>query len=166
MQNKYRWFVKGNNSRVSNIKKWSIEISSDCKETLRTKMQLDDNEDCGLLFGSQISDNSIRINAISDSCRRTSSAKRCSCELDVQKANTLINEEYLKSNHTRFYIGEWHTHPEDNPTPSYRDNQSIKESYHKNQMVIPNLMIMAIVGRQSICWKMYDGVNIVDIQDS
>lgn len=145
------------------MRKWKIEITPDCIESLKKKIQLGDNEDCGLLFGSQISDDSIRVNSISDSSSIKTLTRRCSCRLDVEKANQLIQEEYKISNHTRFYIGEWHTHPEDNPMPSTRDISSLKKSYQKNEIAIPNLILMAIIGRKSICWKMYDGNNILDV---
>lgn len=89
---------------------------------LNAKRQFDKNEDCGILFGSQISDERIRINSISDSCCDNASALKCSCHLDAAKANNLIAEEFNKSNQTRVYIGEWHTHPEDYPLPSSIDN--------------------------------------------
>lgn len=75
----------------------------------------------------------------------------------------LSPQEFEKSNHTRFYIGEWHTHPEDYSAPSSRDYKSLKESYHKNKLVVLNLILMAIVGRKAICWKMFDGNAIRDI---
>lgn len=146
------------------MKIWKIEITSECEEALMTKIQLNQNEDCGILFASQISDNCIRVNSISNSCSINYLARKNSCSLDIKKANDFIIEEYEKSNHTRFYIGEWHTHPEDNPHPSFRDIRSLKESYKKNHLVISNLILMAIVGRHSICWKMFDGVNLKNIK--
>ena len=111
--------------------KYNIEVTEDCIKALKSKSQFNGNEDCGIIFGSQISDERIRINSVSESCCVQKFAKNCSCNLDVGKANNLIKEEFEKSNHTRFYIGEWHTHPEDNPCPSHRDLVSIKESYNK-----------------------------------
>lgn len=145
------------------MKEWKVTISPESVEILTNKIQHDESEDCGLLFASQISNDSIRINSVSESCSIQDEARRCSCTLDIEKANIAILEEFEKSNHTRFYIGEWHTHPEDIPTPSSRDYKSLKDSYHKNKMVVPNLILMAIVGRKAICWKMFDGNAIRDI---
>lgn len=147
----------GNNTGLSSITWYDIEITDECLEMLNVKRQFDKNEDCGILFGSQVSDRKIRINSISESCCDNTSALKCSCHLDVAKANKLIEEEFSKSNQTRFYIGEWHTHPEDNPSPSYQDLNSLKESYYKNKLVISNLILMAIIGRKDICWNIYDG---------
>lgn len=163
MQHQPKRIAKRNNSGTPIVKTWSIEITPECIETLQSKIQTNNNEDCGILFGSQVSEDKIRINSVSESCSIQTSARKCSCELDVTKANILIADEYEKSNHTRFYIGEWHTHPEDNPSPSSRDINSIKQSYAKNIIAIQNLIIMAIVGRKSICWKKYDGAKISEI---
>lgn len=143
---------------------YDIEITDECLEMLNAKRQFDNNEDCGILFGSQVSDKKIRINSISESCCDNTSALKCSCHLDVAKANKFIEEEFAKSNQTRFYIGEWHTHPEDHPSPSYQDLKSLKEAYNKNELVISNLILMAIIGRKDICWKKYDGEKYDDIK--
>lgn len=163
MQRPYRESFQRIGSGISNLKVWNIIITSECLKLLMGRVQIGKNEDCGVLFASQISDDCIRINSISDSCCFQNESSKCSCKLDIEKANTAISEEFEKSNHTRFYIGEWHTHPEDYPTPSSRDYRSLKDSFHKNELVIPNLIIMAIVGRKAICWKMFDGNVIRDI---
>ena len=154
----------GNNTGLSSIIQYDIEITEECLEMLKAKRQFDRNEDCGILFGSQVSDKKIRINSISESCCDKAAALKCSCHLDVAKANKLIAEEFAKSNQTRFYIGEWHTHPEDHPSPSIQDLRSLKESYNKNQLVIFNLILMAIIGRKSICFRSYDGHDFTSVK--
>lgn len=143
---------------------YDFEITEECLKAMNAKRQYGENEDCGIIFGSQIADRKIRINAISNSCSIKTSAHKCSCQLDIIKANQQIEDEFEKSNHTRFYLGEWHTHPEDNPSPSYQDLASLKKSYNKNSIVISNLILMAIIGRKNICWKIYDGKEFSDIK--
>lgn len=145
------------------MKEWKVTITTECIELLMSKNQVGGREDCGLLFASQISDDCLRINSVSSFCVVQTSASKCSCKLDTEKANAVVVEEFEKSNHTRFYIGEWHTHPEDNPTPSIQDINSIKKSYQRNELVIPNLLFMAIVGMKSICWKTYNGSKICNV---
>lgn len=106
---------------------------------------------------SQISDEQIRVNKISGSLRKKHSARKFNCELDRDLANTFITEDYEQSNHTRVCIGEWHTHPEANPTPSFTDLSSIKAAFRKNYRPIKNYILMVIVGRKSIYWGMYNG---------
>ena len=167
-RNNYKYFAKrcsyGNYTGVSTITGYDFEIVEECLETLNRKKQFGEYENCGIIFGSQITERKIRINAISESCSIKTSAHECSCNLDIVKANQLIVEEFEKSNHTRFYLGEWHTHPEDYPSPSYQDLKSLRESYNKNKLVIPNLILMAIIGRKDICWKVYDGKEFNNIK--
>lgn len=114
-------------------------------------------------MGSQISDTLFRVNKISDSLSKSHSAKKCTCELNKELANTFIKEDYEQSNHTRVYIGEWHTHPEDSPTPSSVDIYSIKVAFNKNYRPINDFILMAIVGRKETYWGLYDGKNIREI---
>lgn len=113
---------------------------------------------------SQISGNLIRVNKISNSFSKSHSAKTCSCELDRTKANDFIKEEYEKSSHTRVYIGEWHTHPEDYPTPSSIDLSSFKSAFRKNDRPIRGYILMAIVGRKETYWGLYSGKELKQIK--
>lgn len=56
-----------------------------------------------------------------------------------------------KSGNTITYLGEWHSHPEDFPSPSVTDLRSWKVDF-KN-----NLAVVAIVGRKQIWWGYWDG---------
>ena len=78
-------------------------------------------------MGAQVGDKLYRISKISPPCIK--SHTRCGCERDAAIANQFIERDYEQSEHTRFYIGEWHTHPENNPTPSTVDYSSIEDNY-------------------------------------
>ena len=52
---------------------------------------------------------------------------------------------FAQSGGTQQYIGEWHTHPEDNPTPSSTDQNSWKANIDST---FP--MLVLIVGRKKI----------------
>lgn len=73
----------------------------------------------------------------------------------------MIRREYEVSEHTRVYFGEWHTHPEDEPTPSFRDTSSINELVLSTDVdkSIDGL-ILVIVGREDIYWEFHDGVQL------
>lgn len=45
------------------------------------------------------------------------------------------------------YIGDWHTHPQDIPTPSGQDNFSMKDKYLKSKHEL-KAFVMVIVGKQ------------------
>jgi integrative and conjugative element protein (TIGR02256 family) len=58
------------------------------------------------------------------------------------------------------YIGEWHTHPENFPSPSSVDVSSIMDSFKRNDRPLKDFILMAIVGREDIYWGFYDGIEL------
>lgn len=60
-------------------------------------------------MGTQVGDNRYIISKISPP--RIKKHSRCGCERDATVANQFIEEDYEQSEHTRFYIGEWHPPP-------------------------------------------------------
>ncbi|MBS1780425.1 MAG: Mov34/MPN/PAD-1 family protein [Bacteroidetes bacterium] len=63
-------------------------------------------------------------------------------------AQMVINYEFFNSNGQVMYLGEWHTHPEDNPTPSGVDLKMIKSQLAKNKIDVPYLLLV-IKGRKT-----------------
>lgn len=61
-------------------------------------------------------------------------------------AQIVVNYEFF-NNSQIMYLGEWHTHPEDNPTPSAVDLKMIKEQFTKNKITVPFLLLV-IKGRK------------------
>jgi len=62
-------------------------------------------------------------------------------------AQCRVNEAWLASNGTRNYLGEWHSHPEDDPSPSTVDVENwlrISSQARFEQ----DFLLFAIVGRQ------------------
>lgn len=88
---------------------------------------------------------------------------RYGCELDSVRGNEFIKQDYEVSEQTRFYIGEWHTHPENNPHPSQTDYASIIKSFASAQLSVP-LLVMIIVGTKHIYFNVYDGGNFKKIE--
>ena len=82
---------------------------------------------------------------------------------DAIKANKFIEEDYRISEHTHFYIGEWHTHPENNPKPSAIDYNSIRDNYHTASLVAP-FLVMIIVGTQTFHLSVYNGNRFIEIE--
>jgi len=121
------------------------------------------NEDGGILLGSEIDEKYYRINRVSEPCMLIDRSSKCCCTRDANKANEIIQREFELSNHTRVYFGEWHTHPEDDPTPSAVDISSICDVFYKSKIVIDGVFL-AIVGRKSIYWGYHDGTRIYKIE--
>ena len=116
--------------------------------------QHEGDELCGVLTGSQIDERTFRVSKVSPPCVARNS--RCGCERDAVKANTFIKKDYEASEHTRVYIGEWHTHPESLPTPSGNDYNSIINNYTSADLAV-SFIVMIIVGTESIYTSVYDG---------
>lgn len=136
-----------------------IEVTLEAVETLNSMRQISGNENGGLLLGSEINEKYYRINRVSEPCTLIDHSSRCACTRNANKANEIIKREFESSNHTRFYLGEWHTHPENNPIPSSVDISSIRDIFYKSEIVI-NGVFLAIVGRESIFFGFYDGIQM------
>lgn len=71
-----------------------------------------------------------------------------------KSAQNFINEKFLKSNGEEIYLGEWHTHPEDNPKPSKTDINSFTKTIDRNRLN-SKVHFMVIIGRVSIYIGVY-----------
>jgi integrative and conjugative element protein (TIGR02256 family) len=50
------------------------------------------------------------------------------------------------------FIGDWHTHPEDAPTPSWRDEESMREVFTQSEHGL-NGFLLVIAGRDRVPWR-------------
>ena len=62
-----------------------------------------------------------------------------------------INKAWKKSNGTEIYLGEWHTHFEEEPKPSLTDKNLIINSLRKTKMEI-DFLFLIIVGFNRTFW--------------
>ena len=58
---------------------------------------------------------------------------------------------YCENENIYGYVGEWHTHPEFNPTPSSVDISSVINIYHLPNNNLP-FIILCIIGLENIYW--------------
>jgi integrative and conjugative element protein (TIGR02256 family) len=137
-----------------NVDNYLFEIKQEVVNELKTNAQREGNELCGVLMGAQVGDKHYRISKISPPCVKKHT--RYGCERDAAMANQFIEEDYEQSEHTRFYIGEWHTHPENTPMPSALDCSSIKDIYQTASLVMP-FLFMIIVGLNCFHICVYNG---------
>lgn len=136
-----------------------LEVNSVVIEQLYHISNSTNVEDCGVFTGSLTQTGIYRINRISPSCSVNDTKSPRMCVRDANIANEFIKQDYEASNQTRVYIGEWHTHPEENPTPSGLDLTSIIDIF-KNSVLPFNFLFFAIVGYKSIFWGYYNGHKI------
>ena len=157
------WFKKerGNKVDALNIATLRFEVKHEVLEQLRAYAQHEGNEQCGVVTGSKINYKTYRIYKVSLPC--VASNTRCGCERDAKKANEFIKNDYEQSGHTRSYMGEWHTHPEPCPHPSWTDFSSIINNFKESALDYP-FLIMTIVGTEWLYFSVYDGRNFNVIQ--
>lgn len=75
---------------------------------------------------------------------------------DRNVAQLIVDYEFYNNNGHVIYLGEWHTHPENTPSPSPQDFKMIKKQYRKNTLN-ENFILMFIVGIKTIYMGMYHG---------
>jgi integrative and conjugative element protein (TIGR02256 family) len=69
-------------------------------------------------------------------------------------AQKRVADAWAKSNQTRNYLGEWHSHPEDDPSPSGQDLSDWRRIVKESQFEQGSLVFL-IVGRVSVrAWEL------------
>lgn len=63
-----------------------------------------------------------------------------------KNAQRFVDKLFEKSKGKKVYLGEWHTHPEDYPTPSFLDKCSMKKQFKHNRLNSDRIF-MLIIGR-------------------
>lgn len=114
----------------------------------------DRNEQGGILLG-KVKDNEIII------CRASiptefDRSSRFSFDRNKKSAQMIIDYEFLNSQGKIVYLGEWHTHPENYPTPSQTDLKMIKTQFEKNTLN-ESFLIMIIVGLKNKYVSFFNG---------
>lgn len=62
-----------------------------------------------------------------------------------RRAQLLVNEAFSESKGTLIYIGEWHTHRQRIPQPSYLDKKEIIRAYKKSELIL-DIIVLIVVG--------------------
>lgn len=117
---------------------------------------IQDNEESpesgGILTGKIYEDLIIILNCSEPSYLDKRS--RYNFDRSYKSAQKFINEKFERSKGEEIYLGEWHTHPEDIPTPSATDINNFKKTI-KNNRLNSNIHFMVIIGRISIYIGIY-----------
>ncbi|WP_052380294.1 MULTISPECIES: Mov34/MPN/PAD-1 family protein [unclassified Pseudoalteromonas] len=71
--------------------------------------------------------------------------------------NTAAISAWSASKHIQTFTGDWHTHPEDHPTPSGLDLSEWQKKMPKRPM------LLMIIGRVSSWYGLWDGKTIVKV---
>lgn len=116
----------------------------------------------GILLGQCLEDNKIIIKKASTPTLFDKS-QRYNFYRDRRSAQIFIDYEFLNSLGKTIYIGEWHTHPEDYPTPSSTDIKMIKNQFSKN-LINEKFLLMIIVGRNDYYVGYFNGKKLTPLR--
>lgn len=141
--------------------KYTIQISDDVLGILDSYKNSDMRKEAGgIILGTVSRKNEITISKLSLP-NVYDRASRYNFERDKTVAQIIINYEFHNSQGKIIYLGEWHTHPEPNPTPSSTDIKMIKGQFQDNKLN-ESFLIMMIQGTQSLYTALYDGEYIYE----
>lgn len=112
------------------------------------------HEKGGILLG-EVSKTEIRIKKASIPTMFDNSS-RFRFNRHKKSAQLFTDYEFYNSQGKTIYLGEWHTHPEDIPSPSNIDKKMIATQFKKNK-INESFLIMVIVGIKGIYLGFYDG---------
>lgn len=101
-----------------------------------------DKETGGLLL-ARISEEEVRVVEATRAERRAS-ISRILFKPSLSRKRKIVKEAFEAGLH---FVGEWHTHPERDPTPSSIDMNSMKDSFRRSRHEL-NRFIMVIVGNR------------------
>ncbi|NJK96100.1 MAG: peptidase [Bacteroidales bacterium] len=139
----------------------SIHISDEVLFILdKYKQNHYQNESGGIILGYVYEDNNIYISKISEP-NSSDKASRYRFERDRKAAQIIVNSEFYKSEGKVIYLGEWHTHPEPIPSPSFTDIKMIKEQY-KNNRINESFLILIIQGTTDLYLGLYNGKQLIN----
>ncbi|MEK3727052.1 Mov34/MPN/PAD-1 family protein [Lysinibacillus sp. FSL W8-0953] len=123
-----------------------VVFTEEVVNTLHKYKQLsyEAHESGGILLGKVYND-LIIIDQVSEPSKEDDSGRYYFFR-NVKKAQRIAEQAWKESNGERLYLGEWHTHPEDVPTPS-RDDRTLLKNMLKHSRINIDFLFMIIIGR-------------------
>jgi len=88
--------------------------------------------------------------------------KRYSFKRSRNWAQEIVQYEFHNSGGRNTYLGEWHTHPSRQATPSAQDLRMIKEQFAVND-IRTDLLLLFIVAWEELFIGLYDGQRMPSI---
>ena len=104
-----------------------------------TQAQKDQPEAGGIVLG-KVKKDTIHVLKLSPPTELDKASRR-NFERHRLSAQIVINHEFYNSHQQMTYLGEWHTHPEDFPSPSGTDKKMIAEQFRTNKFHTPFLLL-------------------------
>lgn len=118
-----------------------------------------DTEAGGILLGKQLENREEYF--LSDISEPTvkDKQKRFSFVRDKHSAQFIISQAWKETNGITNYLGEWHSHPESNPTPSNIDKNLIQQVINDHSNVFAKVFLV-IVGLDKSMYIGFANSNI------
>lgn len=144
---------------------YNISISTNVLDIFDKYIQdtIEKKESGGILLG-QVVDNNIYVMRASVPNKFDKSG-RYKFIRNKKAAQILIDYEFINSKKKTIYLGEWHTHPENIPTPSKVDIRMLEQQFNNNN-INEKYLLLIIKGCQKTYVGLYDGErfqnNLID----
>lgn len=126
-------------------KKWTVLLIPEVMKTFQKYKQVHNEQDegggylFGKLFGDQV------VIEVASEPQPEDKRGRHFFERDKKAGQKTLSNLWAQSKEDIFLAGEWHTHPETNPTPSPYDKKEIKKGFKHNHYPL-RFMLVVIVG--------------------
>ncbi|MGJ1234800.1 MULTISPECIES: Mov34/MPN/PAD-1 family protein [Sphingobacterium] len=90
-------------------------------------------------------------------------ASRTNFERSKVGAQIILDYEFYNSNGQLTYLGEWHTHPERLPTPSYTDLYMLKDQFKHNKLQ-EDFVLLLIKGTEGLYIRLMDKQGYYEVR--
>ena len=120
---------------------------------------LNDSESAGLLVGHVKNNGDIWINKITKP-KEKDIRTRAYFKLDAETHQKELNEIYINSDQLLGYLGTWHTHPQNIPTPSGVDISDWKKHCNENA---DRPLIFVVVGLKKVSIYMIECNKVIEL---
>lgn len=144
------------------IGKYQLELSPEVRAIFLRYRQLGsrDTEAGGIILGRLYQDRIgiCRLSVPTEFDKRG----RTHFERHRISGQTIIDYEFYNSSGQINYLGEWHTHPEPNPSPSQRDIRMIQEQFRLNTLNT-DFVLLLIQGYSHLFVAVLDGSGMQSV---
>lgn len=131
------------------IDKYTLVLSAEALHILDHYIQRQPfaSESGGVVMGRIVGD-TILVERLSIPTELDKSS-RMHFERHRLSAQMIINYEHTNTYGQVTYLGEWHTHPEDHPSPSQMDLKMIRQQFHNNK-IHTHFLVLLIQGKKTL----------------
>jgi len=133
------------------------------KKLLSYKQTNEDSLETGGVLMGEIYPKSNKIKITHILVGEHTSSSKYGVELNVKYLQKKIDEIWQRSYGTITYLGDWHTHPEIKPKPSFIDYKTFLKNYYSSQFNQNILLYMILGNGDSLWFKSFNGFSFKEI---